>query len=70
MNTMTEDYEASKMGLIKLSNTYYYIHNVILIHVYHIQKLSNKLKDTEKIKNSSFMELKKLHQVNTHCTNM
>ena len=34
------------------------------------QELSNKLTDTEKVKKGMSMELEKLHQVNSHCTNM
>ena len=34
------------------------------------QELSNKLKNTEKVKKKMSMELEKLYQVNRHCTNM
>ena len=35
---------------------------------YYIQELSNKLKDTEKVKKALSMELEKLYQVTIHYT--
>ena len=62
-----------KLNNYETLNQVKYINNilhVVYIQILMTQELSNKLKNTEKVKKGMSMELDKLHQINRHCTNM